>query len=275
MKLASGCAIGAFVNGLENLTEFQTLIDRKLAVILSYIHWPETFPRLECEQVSQNGSLPLLTWEPWVSDPAGNLEAILRGQYQDYIETFLRAAKEWGKPVLLRWAHEMNGNWYPWSGFQNGQAAGPEKFKKVWLYIYNVKRALKADNVSLVWCPNNASLPNDQWNQLAAYYPGDQYVDWVGIDGYNWGFSQWQSFEAIFAEPFRQISALTQKPLMIGEFAAAEAVQPDAVGTIINNKADWIREALQLIKEKHPQLKLFCWFSLYLWIKLITRPIPY
>jgi len=105
----------------------------------------------------------------------------------------------------------------------------------------------------LVWCPNNACLPAEAWNNLAAYYPGDQYVDWVGLDGYNWGYSGWQSFDDIFSGAYQTLAALTAKPLMIGEFAAAEQG---------GDKAAWIGDALQKLNSNYTRVKLFCWFNI-------------
>lgn len=245
----SGCATGAYL-GEESLSSFQGRINKKLAVVLWYLYWGSPFPIEEAEKTS---SIPLITWEPWLTHPTGTLPAIASGAYDKYVREFLQAAKNWGRPLFLRFAHEMNGNWYPWDGFHNGEKVGPEKYKQAWLYIYNVKEELKADNINLVWCPNNKNLPAVSWNNLKAYYPGDQYVDWVGMDGYNWGYSNWQSFDQVFSQVYQALAALTSKPLMIGEFASAESG---------GNKAEWIRDAFSKIKTNYPRIKLFNWFNI-------------
>ncbi len=249
----TGCAVGAFVNGLGNLSSFQTSINKNLAVVLWYVSWPDTFPTADAETVYNNGSVPLITWEPWITNAAGTLEAIAGGSYEAYVRGFFLAAKAWGKPLFLRFAHEMNGNWYPWDGAHNGGAEGGAKYVRAWKYIYNVRQAVGADNVFLVWCPNNASMPGDPWNDPASYYPGDQYVDWVGLDGYNWGYTAWQPFDAIFGAAYQTLTALTAKPLMIGEFASAEQG---------GDKAAWISNALQRLGSAYPGVKLFCWFNI-------------
>jgi beta-mannanase len=214
----------------------------------------DEFPLAEVAAIGANGSVPLITWEPWVNDLAGNLNAIAAGTYEIYIRDFLLAAKTLGKPLLLRFAHEMNGNWYPWDGAHNGAAAeAAERYKKAWIYIYNVKQRIGANNVRLVWCPNNLDIPAEEWNQQAAYYPGDQYVDWIGMDGYNWGYGGWQSFNDVFASVYQKLTALSAKPLLIGEFASAE--QGGA-------KDKWINEALSQLPGKYPRVKLFCWFNI-------------
>ncbi|MFH1541634.1 MAG: glycosyl hydrolase, partial [bacterium] len=152
------------------------------------------------------------------------------------------------QPVLLRFAHEMNGDWYPW-------CQEPENFKKAFVYIYSVIQNLKpkTSNLKLVWCPNNNNIPNEAGNNIAAYYPGDEYVDWVGVDGYNWGYERWETFDQVFLKQYRQLIALTSKPVMIGEFGSAEAG---------GDKGAWIKESLAKIKNEYPQIKLFCWFNI-------------
>jgi beta-mannanase len=251
----SGCAVGAFVNGMENIPSFEALIGKKLAVVLWYVHWQDPFPSAEADSVSSNGSIPLITWEPWITHPLGTLEAIASGSYEAYAKEFLLAAKAWGKPLFLRFAHEMNGNWYPWDGWHNGAAtSGPTVYKRAWIYIYNLRQELSANNVNLVWCPNNHSQPAEAWNDISDYYPGDQYVDWIGMDGYNWGYTEWQTFDSIFGGIYSQLTQLTSKPLMISEFASATSET--------NSKPTWITDTFDKIESQYPSIKLFCWFNI-------------
>ena len=250
----SGCAIGAFVNGMSNLSTFQNMIGRKLAIVLWYTQWSEPFPAAEAEIVYNNGSVPLITWEPGIFNAVGTLEAIYSGSYESYVREFIQSAKDWGGPVLLRFAHEMNGNWYAWDGSHNGaNLAATQKYKEAWIYIYNVVKSLSADNIYLVWCPNNTNNPIVSWNTASAYYPGDQYVDWIGVDGYNWGEGGWQSFDSVFSGIYAELTALSSKPLLIGEFASAEQG---------GGKMDWITDAFAKIQSSYPRVKAFCWFNI-------------
>jgi len=249
----SGCGIGAFVNGMENLSSFESMAGQKLAVVLWYVPFSDPFPTAEANLVDANGSIPHITWEPWITDSPGTLEAIASGSHEAYIRGFIQAAKDWGKPLFLRFAHEMNGNWYPWDGFNNGQTAGPAKYKQAWIYIYNIREEIGAENVNLVWCPNNTNQPNETWNDISNYFPGDQYVDWVGMDGYNWGCGSWQTFDQVFQSAYQSLAALTDKPIMIGEFGSAEQD---------GNKAAWIADAFLKIKNNYPRIKVVCWFNI-------------
>lgn len=248
----SGCAIGAYVNGMENIGAFQTAIGKNLAIVLWYVHWQDPFPTSEANTVYANGSVPLITWEPWITGSPNTLEAIAAGSYESYVRGFMQAAKDWGHPLFLRFAHEMNGNWYPWDGAHNGAAAGPENYKQAFIYIYNVRQQVGATNVYLVWCPNNTSVPSDAWNTIAAYYPGNQYVDWIGMDGYNWGYGSWQEFDALFEEAYQTLTALTSKPLLIGEFASA---------SLEGSRAEWLTDTFSKINNNYPRIKAFCWFN--------------
>ncbi len=249
----SGCAVGAFVNGLDKLSSFQAISNKTLALVLWYVHWQESFSSADADAVYNNGSVPLITWEPWITHELGTLEAIASGSYETYVTDFLTAARDWGKPLFLRFAHEMNGNWYPWDGAHNGGAEGAEKYKKAWICIYNVKESVGAGNVILVWSPNNTDLPSASWNTPEAYYPGDQYVDWIGMDGYNWGYKDWEDFDSIFGSIYAKLISLSSKPLMIGEFSSAEPG---------GDKAAWISDALAKIENNYPAIKALCWFNI-------------
>ncbi|MFA6548397.1 MAG: glycosyl hydrolase [Candidatus Margulisiibacteriota bacterium] len=248
----TGCMVGAYVDGMGNIDAFEAKIGKNLAVVLCYVHWQNAFPSAEADIVQANGSIPLITWEPWISHETGTLEAIAAGAFEPYVRSFIQSAKDWGHPVFLRFAHEMNGNWYPWDGQHNGEADGPVKYKRAWIYIHNIVQEIGATNITLVWCPNNTNLPVANWNNIAAYYPGDDYVDWVGMDGYNWGYGSWESFSQVFGDVYSHLIILTNKPIMVGEFAAAEQG---------GDKAAWIADACSTIKNNYSHVKMFCWFN--------------
>jgi beta-mannanase len=111
-------------------------------------------------------------------------------------------------------------------------------------------------NALWVFCPNAASVPGDSWNVWSNYYPGDAYVDWMGLDGYNWGTtmtgSTWQSFSSIASLIYSGLAA-KGKPVMIPETASAE------VG---GDKAAWIAAILPSLKSQFPQIKAFVWFDM-------------
>jgi beta-mannanase len=246
-----GCYIGAFVNGLANTPGVETMIGKNLAVNMWYIDWNTSFPSSDCTTVNNYGGVPMITWEPRLNT-SNTLEAISNGNYDTYITNFAQAAKSWGKLVYLRFGHEMNGNWYPWDGYHNGQSLGPAKYISAWKHIHNIFTNVGAANVVFVWSPTNKSTPDESWNETVDYYPGDIYVDWIAINGYNWGNGNWESFDQVFSTIYSTLESYG-KPMMIGEFASAENG---------GDKAAWIIDAFSKIKNNYPKFRIFVWFNI-------------
>lgn len=257
---ASGALFGAYVDpdgrwvdntaAKNEVTTFESQIGRKLAINQHYYSWTNTFPSgLEQWDVA-SGRIPLVSWD------GTTLSSITSGSQDSIIRARAAGLRGLGAPVFLRWGWEMNGNWYPWSGTANntsGQYDGPAKYIAAWQRIHDLFTAEGATNVAWVWCPNNESVPNSAWNSWRNYYPGDAYVDWVCIDGYNWGtsrsWSSWTSFKALMSGVYNDYAA--RKPIMIGETSSTE------VG---GGKADWIAQAASDIKTQMPAIKAFVWF---------------
>jgi beta-mannanase len=108
--------------------------------------------------------------------------------------------------------------------------------------------------VRWVWSPNVA---NGNTTPFSKVYPGDAYVDWVALDGYNWGktqsWSSWMSFTNVFGPSYSALTRMTNKPVMIAEVGSAEAG---------GNKAAWIRQSfLQEIPSKFPKVRAVVWFD--------------
>ena len=146
----------------------------------------------------------------------------------------------------------MNGNWYPWSEQINGNKAG--QYVKAWQHVHDIFTQQRATNVTWVWSPN---VEYTQSTPLKNLYPGSSYVDWVGMDGYNWGNMKstgWQTFAQIFGQTHKDIlSVASGKPLMIAETASAEAK---------GNKASWISDAFTTqLTQTFPDVKAVIWFN--------------
>jgi hypothetical protein len=129
------------------------------------------------------------------------------------------------RPTLLRWGWEMNGNWFDWDGVHNGRK--PAGYVTAWRRLHRIFRDEGAGNVAWVWGPNWNSGPNVSWNAYEHYYPGDAYVDWVGVSGYPFGT---QSPKTLFHRICAEYGS--RKPIMLAETAAI-----DHGG---HSKADWI-----------------------------------
>jgi beta-mannanase len=197
----------------------------------------------------------MITWEPadWTqgtNQPQYALREIVDGRYDNHVRGWARDAAAWGEPFYLRFAHEMNGSWYPWSPGVNGNA-GAAEYVAAWRRVHKIFEEEGATNVRWVWSPDVRSSPH-----LAKLYPGAAYVDWVGLDGYNWGTSQpghsWQTFSEIFGRSYDKLARMTKKPMMISETASAESG---------GDKAAWIRQGLLVqVPKRFPRIKAVIWF---------------
>jgi len=279
-SLPIGCYVGAFTP--DGQAAFEALAKKPMALELFYIHWPESpnFPAGTCDTILAGGGIPHLTWEPWhagqANDPTYSLATIIAGDHDAYIRRWAAQIHAWGKPLYLRWGHEMNGYWYPWDGTHNGgafaegfgdpqKADGPERYVAAYRHIHDLFLEEGAHNVVWVWCPNVEydqydaySYPEREWNRLEAFYPGDKYVDWVAVDGYNWGSSQswstWESFRQVFDRAYAILRALSpDKPIMLGEFASSD------VG---GDQAQWISDAFAQIRSSFSHIKAVQWFHI-------------
>ena len=197
----------------------------------------------EGDELRARGIAPMITLEPVADEVEVPSAAIAAGGYDAELRADARVAAAYGGRVLLRYAQEMNATWFP------RRSTDPAAFVAAWVRIVKIFRESGADNVAFVWTP---SVEVAGTEPMAAYFPGDAFVDYVGLDGYNWGGSRWQSFGQIFAEDYRRISELSERPFIIGETASAAGA----------GKAEWIRNAFgREIPRGFPRIAAVVWFS--------------
>lgn len=247
---------------------------RFVVVFQSWPSAPAAFqsPRPAIDSIRATGAVPVLTWEPWDTSrgpepsviPAAD---IFDGKWDAYIDRWLGELKASGTEVWVRFAHEMNTTRYHW-GVADAARFGPDApflYRRMFRHVVGRARTLGAHNIKWVFCPNSESVPNPRWTQGASwnrasrYYPGDEYVDILGMDGYNWGDtirtadwkSSWQSFEQIFA-PLRSelLDTAKDRPLFVFETACANTG---------GDKNLWIRAALETARAWH--LAGISWFD--------------
>ena len=279
-----GVYLGTFHGVSSSSLALFEKIGKSVAISATYLNFASAFPNGFVQGNAYVGRISLLTWEfmPGSSQRVAGyegrvLEAIIDGLYDDVLSSWADGVRTFGQPVFLRFGHEMNGDWYPWSGVKNGGgeldgygspdlADGPERYVDAYRYIHDTFTKQGATNVLWVWCPNAPFAVMEQalgsWNHAAAYYPGDEYVDWLCFDGYNWGSSafgqqfnaQWLSFDEIFASSYAELQAINpDKPIMIGEFASTEEG---------GDKAAWIMDTFEAIRHDYPQIRALIWFHI-------------
>ncbi len=260
--------LGAYDNqtkeSFESVVSLEDTLKTTFPLIHIYTAWgsktEEEFPKLQVEDIIELGSLPVITWEPWLSDfdadknpqlrkaevrDKGGLNDINKGLYDTYISKWATEAAKIKQPIFLRVGHEMNDPYrYPW-GPQNNSA---KDFINAWRYIRQVFKAAGATNVIWVWSPHPA------YGYFDAFYPGDAYVDYVGIGTLNYGtvasWSKWWSFKEIFGNYYKDLAKF-KKPIILTEFGCLD------VG---GNRSQWFADALTDIPTKYPAVKALMFF---------------
>ncbi len=253
----------------NKIARFESLVGKAPAVIASSSYWGEqNFPSANMETIARHGAIPLIFWSPWdkpYEQERGpdrfSLDAILAGTWDAYIDAWAAGAAKFGKPLFVSFCNEMNGSWFPWSGFFYGQGkpvpgmpgkfAGPEKFKAAWRHVVDRVRARGASNIRWVLQFNNYSYPRDTWNEAEQYYPGPDYVDWLGLSVYGKQFHDdpWADAADLLDYPYEEICALDpQKPIMITEFGVGEFPKS-------GDKSRWIREMFSGIQNRCPRIR--------------------
>jgi Glycosyl hydrolase family 26 len=218
------------------------------------------FPYKQMETVRDVGAIPVLSWSSEDGSagshlqPSYRLNAVTRGVYDSYITSFAEMAKAWGHPFFLRFDWEMNGNWFAWGESVNGNHRGD--YVRAWRHVHDIFTRVGATNATWVWCPNVGF--NKDYQEL---YPGNAYVDWTCLDGYNWGLDPhhhslnepWKSFDVLFGPYYHQIAHIApSKPMIIGEIASGEYG---------GSKAAWIRSALSELPTRYPRIRGLVWLE--------------
>lgn len=248
----------------QAITELEDSLQTVFPLVHIYTAWGskrhQRFPFTDLNAIHNIGSIPIVTWEPWLTDfdkelmpglpdaavrDKEGLKAIARGVYDEYIDKWASDASSYGKLMFLRFAHEMNDPYrYPW-GPQNNE---PEDFISAWRHVVERFRAVGADNVIWIWSPHPA------YGMFDEYYPDDEYIDWIGVGTLNYGtvapWSKWWTFDEIFATHY-ELLAKYNKPITISEFGSL------AVG---GDRAKWFKEALTDFPVRYPAVKSIVFF---------------
>lgn len=245
------------ISSVNKAKEYQRAYDRRFDIISVYIPWGDQrqcyIPEKTVDSIYSNGSVPMITWEPWQNLFDNNksgadkkvFKRIVEGSYDQYLQRFCNQIITLNKPVYIRFAHEMDNPFYPWS--KTGNNTG-EEFKAAWKYVYNFFLDQAAYNVIWVWNPWKAETLED-------YFPGEQYVDWIGVTNLNYGSSassqKSMSMEALY-KPFHQSPVFRSGlPVMLAEMGSLAAV---------GKQNEWFHAAFQA-KRKFPEIKGYIFFN--------------
>jgi beta-mannanase len=197
----------------------------------------------------ENGRIPLVGWGCHDSNK------IISGAEDDVIRRTAQQMKAFGHEFFMRYCWEMDGS------RKQGTVKGPDRFNEAWRRMHRIFQEEGATNVIWTWTANAAGFKDKRRytnNEPPGpyFYPGDEYVDWIAADGYNWGVSKrnqgdrWRQVLEIFDE-FMVFARAHPKPIMIGEYGAQEQDEdPEA-------KPEWMRHAHDVLinKPKTPDCK--------------------
>ncbi len=264
---ASHKFIGIMTNsgpyGFTDLDRFTRAVGQQPSVYEFGQGWAvNQFNASVIDAVARRGMLPLISWEPWDyrtapmgtprqgDQPAYSLSTIIDGRYDRYIRSWAEGAKSLGYPIALRFAHEMNGNWYPWAAFTNGNTPG--QYVQAWRHVHDIFTQAGATNVIWVWSPN---IIWNTFTNLGSLYPGNSYVDWIGLSGYYGtpGMQDYKSFDQTFAQTITDLRTFTSKPLVITETGATN---------VSGEMAPWVRQMFQELPA-HTDIIGVIWFEAF------------
>ena len=264
----AGTYWGVFLPRVEldqsGVTGFTARVGRQPAIVSMYQQWwgEPAFPTTAARWLQRRGSVPLVVWEPWrpglpqaqaIDQPAYRLAAIAAGGLDAYVRRYAHQARDYAGPLFLEPLHEMNGNWYPWGGTVNGNTAAD--YIAAWRHLHDVFQEEGATNVTWLWTANRDTVPNTPGNQPAVYWPGPAYVDWVGLDAYNWGTAEHKQWTTVTQTLGSSLAVLRAygKPIVVAETACAEQG---------GDKAAWITSLFAALTGSYSGLvRAAVWFN--------------
>ncbi len=221
-------------------------LSAQVSIVSYYQAWGDQKEHAFLTDVNRNlvngGYTPLITWEPWVSafkkfrdsQVDSSLNIISQGQFDLFIHAWAREAAKLKKPFFLRPGHEMSNPWYSWS---TSHGNSPESYKRFWRHVHDIFAQEGARNVAFVW---NPYIPADTAN-----YPGDKYVDWIGLDIFNFGSlaenGLWMDFYTVTKILYDAVKGYN-KPIIIAEAGCGQGG---------GNKNDWYRDMFHSLATKN------------------------
>lgn len=246
-------------DSFQQLNSLEEAMEYEFPFILNYTSFQNKtkHPNLEdrlANAYKENKIVELTLQTPQAAQGEGNMVYdVLDGEYDSFLKNYADTVAEFGHPLLFRLGNEMNGDWCPYSSYNTSKDT--VIFKEFYKYIYRIFEEAGANNVIWVWNPNGKSFPDFEWNDANMYYPGDEYVDVVGLTAYNTGTyypgETWTEFDAMYDPLYAEYMRLYDKPMMITEFASS------SVG---GDKGQWIKNMFSHIG-KYKNIKVAIWWD--------------
>ena len=246
------------------ITEFENLADKNITWGYFSDNWFDGihFPADEVAIIHDAGRVPFIRMmprkenedNPPFNPPYYRMKEIIRGDFDTELSQWADDAKAVGYPLLVEFGTECNGEWFPWNGKWNGKNAtsygdpdkydGAERFRDAYRHIIDLFNERGANNITWFFHVNADNDPQVNWNKMKDYYPGDDYIDWIGLSVYgpqdlNDG---WWSFEDMLNDNWAEISAISDegKPIAVLEMAVIDYPS-------LGDKAQWITDAYDAV----------------------------
>lgn len=232
------------------------------------------FPSETVAGLLERGITPFIWWQP--AAPPGKARGdfarylfTINGRHDDYIREWAAAAAEQDGPILLRYAHEMNGKWYPWAitRFDNT----PERYVKAWQHIWEIFQEEGATNVKWVWAPSREDCKGCEPNyRYESFYPGNRYVDYVALSSYNQAKGRWRTMASMLERPMDRMREMTRS----SEFPDGKPVILDEVGTVHEggSKAAWLTDGYNEVFRRWPLVKAIVYFDVNMTVRNKKHP---
>lgn len=265
---------------LEDLRSYEEAAGKRAVWVYFSHNWYEgrEFPLETASWIREADSIPYIrlmlrsSAEQNVEEPVFTLQDILAGNFDADLSNWCSSARDFATPLLTEFGTEVNGEWFPWNGVWNGggelsgygdpsEPDGPERFKDAYRHIIQTCRDEGASNITWVFHVNAGDYPEEDWNALENYYPGDDWIDWIGISNYGAQTPQeeyWEEFRVGIDAVYPRLEALTaDKPFFIAEFGVAK-------NNPLGDQAEWARAALTDITSfRWPRIIGFSWWNEY------------
>ncbi|MFD3944260.1 glycoside hydrolase family 26 protein [Streptomyces sp. NPDC058579] len=205
-----GAAMKGAPHSMKAVDDYTVMVGKRPNLIEYHAAWGDGFDSSGVRKAWESGALTVLSWEPFRT----SLADIADGASDGYIAEYARAVRTLNLPVAITFADEMNGFWEEWGT----EHATPEEYVRAWRRIHDVFADVGAANVIWTWSPNVINPMKKV--ALRPYYPGDAYVDWVGLVGYFTRVDPPDEFDELFGPTIAQIRTFSPKPLIVLETAA-------------------------------------------------------
>ena len=210
----------------------------------------KAFPTAAAAAVHARGAVPVIWWSPidpakWHRGKYEKLQRIIDGKHDTYIRQWALDAKSFGDMAIVRMAHEPNVSVFPWGkGWFNNSA---KRFRKAWKHVVDIFREEDVDNIKFLWSVAKQSCKG--CNPYKKWFPGNSYVDYAGLTGFNWGGyhgRKWVSMVKAYTQPMKKFKQFTSKPIIVAETASSHKN---------GNKAKWIKKGYVAVHERWPRIK--------------------